>query len=167
MVAYTNCSKSLLPQPNLIYSVALSLLPAFSVSPEQSLQSPSHWQCQCPCAHAAYEDVTIFTKRYSVNMTIFSKRYRQYTYVRTYVHQGRIEPPQCVVHSPHALALGNNHHHGASSASGIFLNEGHDFLSSQLQSIRESSLLFRIWSRKFFYSHYTLVKVCGFRLNRH
>ena len=31
------------------------------------------------------------------------------TYVRTYVHQGRIEPPQCVVFSPHALALGNKY----------------------------------------------------------
>ena len=30
------------------------------------------------------------------------------TNIRTYVHQGRIEPPQCVVYSPHALALGNN-----------------------------------------------------------
>ena len=28
------------------------------------------------------------------------------TNIRTYVHQGRIEPPQCVVYSPHALALG-------------------------------------------------------------
>ena len=35
-------------------------------------------------------------------MTILSKRYRQ-----IYVHQGRIEPPQCVVYSPQALALGN------------------------------------------------------------
>ena len=51
----------------------------------------------------AYVNATIFTKRYSMNVMIFSKRYRQ-----IYVHQGRIEPPQCVVYSPHALALGNN-----------------------------------------------------------
>ena len=57
----------------------------------------------------AYVDVTIFTKLYSVNMTIFSKRYRQ-----IYVHQGRIEPPQCVIYSPHALALGNKNKMGES-----------------------------------------------------
>ena len=40
---------------------------------------------------------------YGSDPPLFSKRYRQ----DTYVHQGRIEPPQCVVYSPHALALGN------------------------------------------------------------
>ena len=75
------------PSTNLKYSVALSL----SCQSSPSLQSSLFCLSVHACMHNAY-----------VNVTIFSKRYRQ-----IYVHQGRIEPPQCVVYSPHALALGN------------------------------------------------------------
>ena len=93
------------PSTNLKYSVALQPSPSLqsSLFSLNLILSRLALPVSMRACINAYVDVTIFTKRYSVNMTIFSKRYRQ----NTYVHQGRIEPPQCVVYSPHALALGN------------------------------------------------------------
>ena len=135
---------------------------AYLERPDPTLCRVKGYARLCRARINAYVDVTIFTKRYSVYMTIFSKRYRQDTYTvrtprsntvdftslgtpvhrvvgvcgkfmvcachRCYIETGEknkpyvtrngwthvpsevkstVEPPQCVVYSPHALALGN------------------------------------------------------------
>ena len=75
------------PSPSTNLTLTLSCQPSPSLQTSPSLQSSLFslpaLPVQCRARINAYVDVTIFTKRYSVYMTIFSERYRQDTYVRT------------------------------------------------------------------------------------
>ena len=100
VVACTNCFSLNQPDTHSLLP-AFSVSPDFAVSPEQSLQSLSiastvsrTHKCVCGCDDLYQALQCVDGDLFQALQTI-------------YVHQGRIEPPQCVVYSPHALALGN------------------------------------------------------------